>query len=344
MSTTPGIDEAGESRLIALLQKSDLPIAADDFSVQLISGGRSNITYRLRSGDSSWVLRRPPLGHVLSTAHDMGREFRVLSALGSTAIPVPATVLLCSDTAVIGTPFYVMEYIPGDVLRTASQALTLSESDQAGVASHLTDVLADVHQIAPEDVGLADFGKPDGFMNRQVRRWTQQLDDSRSRELPGIDGLARTLAKTVPPQRYSSIVHGDYRLDNCLVRGGSVAAVLDWEMSTLGDPLADLGLFSVYYSGLAGIDNPVVQALEGLGAFPRFNDLLERYAARTDRDLVDLDWYIAFAWFKFAVILEGIHYRSTLGRTVGDGFEGVASLVQTAVDHGWAALREGASE
>jgi aminoglycoside phosphotransferase (APT) family kinase protein len=342
MTTIPGMDEASYARLVALLQAHDLVDAHDEVTVRHISGGRSNITYRIDTAARSLVLRRPPLGHVLSTAHDMSREYRVLTGLGQAheRIPVPATHVMCDDTEIIGAPFYVMDYVPGDVLRTADQALSVTSEQQHRLGEDLTDVLAALHMVDPDAVGLGDFGRPAGFMERQVRRWTRQLELSRSRDLPDIERFATLLSETVPEQHYSSIVHGDYRLDNCLVRDGAIAAVLDWEMSTLGDPLSDVGLFFVYHAGLSGIDNPVVTAIDGLGAYPPIATLLDRYADRTGFDLADLGWYIAFGWFKLAVICEGIHYRETLGETLGGGFEGVAELVGPCIERGLAALNE----
>lgn len=334
------LDPNALDRLGGLLRQRGALGANEPISSRLISGGRSNLTYEVSSDRDTWVLRRPPLGHVLSTAHDMGREYRVLTALGnpSVNVPVPETVLMCDDMDIIGAPFYVMKRIEGVVLRTADQALALNDSDQIHLSERLIDVLDDLHAIDPVSIGLGDFGKPVGFMPRQVKRWSRQLADSRSRPIHGIEELAADLESSMPIQVDSTIVHGDFRLDNCLVRNGDIEAVLDWEMSTLGDPLSDLGLFAVYYAGLADIPNPIVQSPGGLGSYPSLDVLLDRYALRSGRDLSELDWYIAFAWFKFAVILEGIHYRSTLGATVGEGFDGVSELVQPSVDRGRAAL------
>lgn len=334
------LDPNALDRLGGLLRQRGALGANEPISSRLISGGRSNLTYEVSSDRDTWVLRRPPLGHVLSTAHDMGREYRVLTALGnpSVNVPVPETVLMCDDMDIIGAPFYVMKRIEGVVLRTADQALALNDSDQIHLSERLIDVLDDLHAIDPVSIGLGDFGKPVGFMPRQVKRWSRQLADSRSQPIHGIEELAADLESSMPIQVDSTIVHGDFRLDNCLVRNGDIEAVLDWEMSTLGDPLSDLGLFAVYYAGLADIPNPIVQSPGGLGSYPSLDVLLDRYALRSGRDLSELDWYIAFAWFKFAVILEGIHYRSTLGATVGEGFDGVSELVQPSVDRGRAAL------
>lgn len=334
--TVPGLPDEALAQVEDMLRNRGLLAGGDRLAARLISGGRSNITYRLDADQGSWVLRRPPLGHVLSTAHDMTREHRVLDALAreSIPVPVPRPVLLCEDTEVIGAPFYVMEYVGGEILRTSRDALGIPAQQQASLAQELIDVMGALHQVDPASVGLQDFGRSDGFTARQVARWTRQLSDSRSREIPGIDRLAEALGRTVPPQYYSAIIHGDHRLDNCLTRNGAIVAVLDWEMSTLGDPLADLGLFAVYYSGFADLDNPVVQSVAGLGSYPPLPDLLDRYAQQTGHDLSDLEWYLAFAWFKFAAILEGIHYRSTLGAILGEGFDGVAELVEPSVERG----------
>lgn len=334
------MDAEASQRLASYLRSQGMIGDGDELGVSLISGGRSNITYAVDAPGHRWVLRRPPFGHVLRTAHDMEREYTVLTGLGGSTnvVPVPVTLAMCRDEGVLGAPFYLMQRVDGSVLRTAADALALPAGEQASVANDLIDVLAALHMVAPADVDLADFGRPAGFMTRQLARWTRQLGDSRSREIPGIEHLAEHLRESAPEQGRSSIVHGDYRLDNCVVRDGAVAAVLDWEMATLGDPLSDLGLFAVYYSGLAGIDNPVVHAVEGLGGYPTLDHLLERYVRRTGWDVEDLGWYVAFAWFKFAVILEGIHFRSKLGATVGGGFDGVAELVQPSVDRGRAAL------
>jgi aminoglycoside phosphotransferase (APT) family kinase protein len=336
MTDMPGLPQAALDRVGNLLRARGLLADGDPLSARLISGGRSNITYRLDAARDSWVLRRPPLGHVLSTAHDMSREYRVLDALAlkNIPVPVPEPVLLCEDAEFIGSPFYVMKHVSGEVLRTSQDALGIPAKEQASLARDLIDVMAALHRVDPAPVGLQDFGRPEGFTERQVSRWTRQLDASRSRAIPGIDRLAEALGRTVPTQRYSAVIHGDYRLDNCLTRGGAVVAVLDWEMSTLGDPLTDLALFAVYYAGLADLDSPVLQSLAGLGSYPPVADLLDRYAERTAYDLSDLEWYQAFAWFKLAAILEGIYYRSTLGAIVGEGFDGVAELVQPSVERG----------
>ncbi|MER5392158.1 phosphotransferase family protein [Saccharopolyspora sp. NPDC002686] len=309
---------------------------------ELVQGGRSNLTYLVSDGQQRWVVRRPPLGHVLATAHDMGREFRVMSALAGTDVPVPRTHLLCEDDSVLGAPFYVMEYVPGTVYRTPALTEQLSQQQRVELSWQLVDVLADLHSIDPESVGLGDFGRPQGFLERQVHRWSKQLAASRSRDIDGIDELATRLAEHVPTTPRAGIVHGDYRLDNVIVGDDQqIKAVLDWEMATVGDPLTDLGLLAVYWEGFSGIEsNPIAKGIGPEYGFPTARELLDRYAERSGTDLSELDWYLAFGFFKIAVILEGIHYRFIHDQTVGEGFDHVGALVAPLVAQGLATLKE----
>jgi len=322
---------------------------------ELVAGGRSNLTYRVDDDAHAWVLRRPPLGHVLATAHDMAREHRVIGALAGTAVPVPEPVALCADadTSPLGAPFYLMQRVDGLVLRTAGDVEQVLPADRHALGLRMIDTLADLHAVDPEAVGLAGFGRPEGFLARQVRRWGAQLDASRSRDLPGVDELREGLAASVPASRRASVVHGDFRLDNLVVTPGSwdVAAVLDWEMSTLGDPLTDLGLLLAYTEGLSDPANPVTQPVDESTGFPSADEYVARYAQHgglADDDLAGLPWCTALGFFKIAVILEGIHYRYVQGQTVGPGFDRIGALVPGLVEHGRAALararREGTHE
>ncbi len=330
----------------------DGPLAAE-----LIVGGKSNLTYLVhghrggRRDDQTAdgavpvtrVLRRPPLGHVLATAHDMAREFRVLSALAPTAVPVPEVYLLCQDPEVIGAPFYLMQRVEGTVYRRTSQTTQLTAERARAMSWALVDVLADLHAVDPAAVGLADFGRPDGYLDRQAARWGKQLAASRSREVPGIDELHAALGDAVPASQRAAIVHGDYRLDNAIVdEHDRIAAVLDWEMATLGDPLADLGLLCVYWTALQTLGGGVLtSAVRAVAGFPGHGELVERYARRSGLDVDPLPWYIAFGYFKLAVIAEGIHYRFLSGQTVGSGFEGMGDLVPALVERGRQTLASG---
>ena len=305
---------------------------------RLIAGGRSNLTYEVSDGTRSWVVRRPPLGHVLATAHDMGREHRVITALRDTSVPVPLTYALCTDPDVIGAPFYVMSDVDGVAYRTADQIAVLGPTRIRAIAERLIATLALLHTVPPAEVGLADFGRPEGFLARQVRRWKKQLDASRSRPIAGIDELYALLAANPPDGTPPAIVHGDYRLDNVLVGSDDkIAAVVDWEMATLGDPLTDVGLLIVYQTMERLGDGPMASAAPGYPAVP---EVLAQYAAGSGRDLSDLGFYIALASFKAAVILEGIHYRYVHGQTVGEGFQEIGAMVEPLVASGLAAIRE----
>ncbi|MET9747344.1 MULTISPECIES: phosphotransferase family protein [Streptomyces] len=335
----PGLDL---DRLRALLDRERPGLVAGPLSGRLIEGGRSNLTYAVSDGTARWVVRRPPLGHVLATAHDMRREHRVISALHPTDVPVPRPVLLCEDEEVLGAPFYVMEFVEGTPYRTAEQLAPLGPGRTRAAVLNLVDTLVGLHAVDPAEVGLADFGRPEGFLDRQLRRWAKQLDASRDRDLAGIDELHATLGRKLPRSPAPTVVHGDYRLDNVLIGGedDEIRAVLDWEMSTLGDPLTDLGLLVMYSSPLGMPDSPVSTTAQAPG-HPAPDELVERYAARSGRDVSTVAWYTAFAWFKLAVILEGIHYRYTLGQTVGRGFDRIGDLVPVFIEHGLTTLQEG---
>lgn len=334
----PGLDL---TRLREHLDRERPGLAGGPLRAQLIEGGRSNLTYRVTDGAASWVVRRPPLGHVLATAHDMQREHRVISALHETPVPVPETLLLCADESVIGAPFYVMELVEGTPYRTAGQLAPLGPERTRAVVLSLVDTLVELHAVEPEAVGLGDFGRPDGFLERQLRRWGKQLTASKNRDLPGIDELHEALGRALPASPAPAVVHGDYRLDNVLIGADdTLKAVLDWEMSTLGDPLTDLGLLAMYSTDLNLPGSPV-STTSGAPGHPAPAELIERYAARSGRDTSAIAWYTAFAWFKLAVILEGIHYRFTLGQTVGAGFDRIGELVPVFIDRGLTTLKEG---
>ena len=309
-----------------------------DCTVEVVAGGRSNLTYVVTSPAGEVVLRRPPLRAVRPTAHDMAREHRIIGALADSAVPVPRALALCTDASVNGTPFYAMSFVDGLVVR--ADLTGLDDSARHQLAATMMAVLADLHEVDVEAAGLADFGRPEGFMGRQLTRWSKQLDASRSRELPGIDRLRDDLAANLPPSQGSGIVHGDYRLDNLVVAPPGAAdalavrAVLDWEMATLGDPLADLGLLLAYWDVMSELDSSVVVNVGASQGFPSSATLTAWYRARRDVDLGPLPWYKAFGLFKLAVILEGIHYRYQLGQTVGDDFAQIGSAVPALVTAG----------
>ena len=341
LSDPPGLDLAALRRW---LDESAPGLLDGPLSAELVAGGKSNLTYRVTDGTRSVVVRRPPLGHVLATAHDMGREYRVISALRATPVPVPEAYASCTDEAVIGAPFYVMSFVDGIPYRSADELEALGERRTRAIGERLVDTLADLHLVDVAAVGLADFGRPEGFLSRQVRRWGQQLDASRSREVAGIEELRTRLGDHVPPDSPGTVVHGDYRLDNVLVTASDdIGAVVDWEMATLGDPLTDVALVLTYQRiASLGVGTGVSTAPRAAG-FPDRGDMIQRYAVRTGRNLGHLGFHEALACFKLAVILEGIHYRHVHGQTVGEGFAGIGAMVEPLVDMGLQSIQQDAA-
>jgi aminoglycoside phosphotransferase (APT) family kinase protein len=352
----PGIDNV--PRLGRWLRENGITASEAAPRVRLIAGGRSNLTYLLEPGEGAapLVLRRPPLGHVLPTAHDMSREYRVLSALAGTDVPVPPPVALCPDADVIGAPFYLMPYVPGLVLRSAEDGKRLTPAQARQLSEGFTDMLAAIHGVDLAATGLDSFGRPEGYMDRQLARWQRQWELSATREVPGYNQLIQRLAAGLPgrsalPPSAGTLVHGDYRLDNTLVRldaastgGPAIAAVLDWEMSTLGDPLADLGLALVYWTEAADGDSLDVQWAPEITTGPGFltrAQIAARYAAATGRDVSAVGYYMAFGCFKLAVVLEGIHARFLQHKTVGEGFEKEGPAVPLIIARAHRLLDEG---
>jgi aminoglycoside phosphotransferase (APT) family kinase protein len=298
---------------------------------ELISGGRSNLTYLVRGAGRSWVLRRPPLGHVLPAAHDMAREYRVLSALAPTDVPAPRPIALCEDSTINDAPFYVMEYCPGVILADDIPAgYAESADDRRRISLALVSTLVRLHAVDYRAVGLEGLGRPEGYLERQVRRWAEQWERSKTSDLAEIDALIQRLRKALPPSPSPTIVHGDYRLGNMALEPndpGRVVAIFDWEMATLGDPLADLGYTLVYW--IEPSDAPQsggVGSLPAVTARPGFlsrRELIKEYAARSGRNMDAIDFYQVLALYKLAVISEGIYARHQQGKTLGKGFEGM---------------------
>jgi aminoglycoside phosphotransferase (APT) family kinase protein len=316
--------------LVGHLERTVPQLPTDRLTTSLISGGRSNLTYLLRSGDERWVLRRPPLGSVTAAAHDVGREWRMLVALHGSTVPVPRPVHLCEEADALGAPFYVMGYADGAVLRTREQLAEVGRPDR--LASAMVATLADLHAVEPAAVGLGDLGRPDGYLERQLAIWSRQVAANDSPQSEEFRRLADRLEETRPATRRTSLVHGDYRLDNVVVGDAtsddpSVVAVLDWEMATRGDPLADLASTVAWWDGTTGLDLPVATMPGDVAGWPPGTDLAQQYAARTGDGLDDLPWYLAFALFKVAAIFDGLRRRTDDGLSVGDGFERLGPLV-----------------
>lgn len=304
------IDEAVPPERLGPWVAQHVPGASGDVQVTQIAGGSSNLTFRVRDGEHDWVLRRPPLRHVLATAHDMGREHRMQSALQSTDVPIAAQVAACDDESVIGAPFYMMARLDGVVYDDIDATASLTDEQGVAASFELMDVLARLHGIDYEAVGLGDFGRPAGYLERQVKRWQTQWEKSKTIEMPVVDEVAQSLERHLPTGSRHAIVHGDYSFNNTMFRRDDPArmqAVLDWEMSTLGDPLTDVGTVAVYWTDVGEImwRNRKPQAHRANAGFPDVDTLLNRYATTSGTDLGQIDFYRAFATYKLAVIAQG---------------------------------------
>jgi aminoglycoside phosphotransferase (APT) family kinase protein len=326
--TPDGIDGAQvEAWFSANVQGATPPL-----EFERISGGRSNITYGVTdAAGSRWALRRPPLGKRLASAHDMAREHRIIAALSNTDVPVPEAVGLCDDESVNGDPFYVMGFVEGPILRNREEAEeAFSEDERRAIGERVVDTLLAIHAVEPDAAGLGDLAKKEDYVARQLHRWHGQWEKSKTREIPLIDEVHDRLAARIPDQGPATIVHGDYRLDNMILApNGEVAAVVDWELCTLGDPLADVGLLLVYWSEPGDEFTPLFEAPTVAAGFPSRTDLRRRYEERSGRDLSGIDYYVALGLWKLAIILEGVYARYASGQYGADdtGFEEFANVV-----------------
>jgi aminoglycoside phosphotransferase (APT) family kinase protein len=307
---TPGIDVPGLTAWFA----ANAPQYTAPFSFKQLAGGHSNLTYRVTdAAGQSCVFRRGPLGHVLPTAHDMGREFRAIQALGPTAVPVPKAIGFCDDASVTGAPFYVMGHVEGVVLHDLGSTKALPIELRATTSESIFDVLGELHAVDIDAVGMDAHGKRDGYVERQLRRWYQQFTAMKDREVPTVDEAYNKLIASIPIQQRSAIVHGDFRLGNCITNTttGKIAAVLDWEISTLGDPMADLGyLVTTWVRREGQVGNGDESAAPTLAeGFLEVDTLVDRYAAASGLDVSDLPWYTAFNHWKGACIIQGVVTR-----------------------------------
>ena len=319
----PGIEPGPVTAWLA----EHLPELREPLSFELITGGRSNLTFKVTdSAGHRWALRRPPLGKRLGSAHDMGREYRAVSALAGTEVPVSPLVGICEDEGVTGAPFYVMEFVEGPVLRGPDEAaLFPDESDRHEIGVRVAETLAALHSVDPDAVGLGELGRKEGYVPRQLKRWHGQWEQSKTRELPLVDEVHARLAERIPEQGPARIVHGDYRLDNLILAppqpdGGAgraapeIAAVVDWELCTLGDPLADLGLLMVYWAEPEDRMVPLFEPATRAPGFPGRAEIASIYAELTGRDISGLDYYTALGYWKLAIILEGVVARYSAGQ------------------------------
>jgi aminoglycoside phosphotransferase (APT) family kinase protein len=318
VATDQQIEGVDVEKVTAWFQQR-VPSVVPPLAFSLITGGHSNLTFAVSDqADGRWVLRRPPLGHVLATAHDMSREHRILAALAATDVPVPPVVGLCTDEDVNGAPFYVMEFVDGTVVRDVATAESLTSEQRQAAGESIVEILARIHAVDVDAVGLGDLGRRDGYIERQLKRWYGQFNKSRNREVPLVDEVHDRLLAAVPDQGMGTIVHGDYRLDNCMLADdGTIAAVLDWEICTLGDPLADVGLLQVYWADPTEPTHSGLPSPTSVAGFPRKAELLDRYAAASGRDLSQIGYYVAFGYWKLACIIEGVYARYVAG-AMGD--------------------------
>lgn len=342
MTDTPGLEVgAVGARLAEVLDEP----AWRDLTASLITGGKSNLTYRLRSDAGSVVLRRPPTGHILPKAHDMGREAMVQRGLAQTEVPVAPILHEETDESITGAPFYVMADVQGEVIRDVMpQGYAEGVDGREAMANALVDVLGVLHTVDLDAAGLRDYGRPEGFMARQVARWTKQWELAKEEDVPVVDELARRLAASVPEPQGVAIVHGDYRIDNCIYASddpGRIRAVLDWELSTLGDPLADLGMTLLYWAEAGDPVTGLVPSVTEQSGFPTRRELAERYARVSGLDLSDLAFYEAFARLKFAAIAQGVSMRAKAGAMAGQSFADHDGLAPTLAEHGLAILDRG---
>ena len=322
-------DEAIDQPNLEAWFENHVPGVTLPLTFERISGGRSNLTYAVADTDGRrWALRRPPLGKRLASAHDMAREHRIISALQPTDVPVAPVVGLCEDESVNGAPFFVMDFVEGPILRSRKEAEESFDAAQRGpIGERVVDTLVAIHAIDPDRVGLGDVGKKQDYVARQLHRWHGQWEKSSTRELPLIDDVHRRLSARIPEQGPATIVHGDYRLDNLILdHTGEIAAVVDWELCTLGDPLADVGMLIVYWSEDGDELMPLFEAPTIAAGFPSRAEIRERYAEGSARDLSEIDFYVALGWWKLAIILQGVYARSAAGQ-YGKPDEGIERFV-----------------
>jgi len=295
--------------------KERLPEIEPPLRFTRVGEGQSNLTFRVDDAASrSLVLRRPPLGEILASAHDMAREHRILSALAPAGARVPRPLAICEDLEVTGTPFYVMEHVDGLIPTRVEAAKRLSSEARATAALELVTTLTELQALDVDAIGLGSFKRPESLISRQLRRWTRQWHASKTRELPEIEMLAELLVERMPEERETVLHHGDYRVDNAVLsEHGEIRAVLDWELCTVGDPLADVGMMVAYWEELGSAarlpDALFREPVTELPGFPSGAELAEAYSRVSGRSLSDLGFWIAFAYWKIAIIVEGVYRR-----------------------------------
>ncbi len=301
--------------------------ATPPFSFELIAGGRSNLTYQVTDANGNkYALRRPPTGNVLPTAHNMAREYRVISALWPTVVPVAHPLALCEDPDIIGAPFYVMSFLDGLVIRDGIDCKdNLSHDTRLHTSQSMVTTLSSLHKQDIDTIGLGDLGPKEAYIERQLKRWIGQYESSMQsigkehNENDPVIAAHKILLKHIPAVQQVSLVHGDYRLDNLVIdQSGSVVGILDWEICALGDPLADVGLLLVYWAEKEDESPLVEHPATALDGFLSRSELIDLYATESGLDLTDIGYYMSFGYWKLACILSGVYARYTLGATGGD--------------------------
>ena len=323
-----------QSLLTYLREQSD--DFSGDIAIRQFAGGQSNPTFLIESGGKAFVLRKKPPGKLLPSAHAVDREHRVMKALYETDVPVPRMVLLCEDDAIIGQMFYVMEHVDGRIFR--DQTLPdMEASERAAIYDAMNDAMARLHLVDPDAVSLTDYGRPGNYIERQTARWIKQYEASKTEEIASFDALVDWLPKNIPAGEDRSIAHGDFRLENMIFHPTEprVLAVLDWELSTLGHPLADLGYnLQGYY--MPGSSTPP----EGI---PSVNEYVAAYARRTGRkEIENLEFFIAFSMFRMAAIVQGIVMRAKQGNASSDNAADVGKMARLIADAAWGLAQKAA--
>jgi len=316
MATESEVTEGIDAVRVGAWLEANVDGARGPFSYERIAGGRSNLTYKVTGAEGRmWALRRPPMGKALGSAHDMGREHRVVSALAPTPVPVAPIAGYCTDEGVNEAPFYVMDFVQGPILRSREDAAAFSTDDRRAIGERVVDTLVEIHAQVPDDIGLGELGKKADYVARQLHRWQRQWEGSKTREIPLVEQVHDRLSELIPEQGPATLVHGDYRLDNVILDDdGQVAAVVDWELCTLGDPLADVGLLLVYWAEDGDTLLPLFEPATMAPGFIGRAEVRERYAERSGRDLSRIDFFVALGYWKLAIILEGVYSRYAKGQ------------------------------
>ena len=284
-----------------------------NFQYEQFKVGRSNITFKIFDDKNSYVLRRPPYGNKLESAHNMSREYKIIDELSKNNLKVPKPIFLYTEKDITEDDFYIMEYVEGKTISDNIEAKLLSSDEKQTISNSFIETIADIHNFDVVNSKLNDLGKHEGYVERQLNRWTKQFEAQKVREIEDLDFATEMLFQNIPKQQKISIVHGDYRLDNVRVNNGKVAAVVDWELCTIGDPLADLGTIIASWSNSKEKDTPFIYSPTLSDGFLSRSELLEIYSNNSDLDLKNIEFYVRLSYWKHAMIMEGVYVRYSRG-------------------------------